>query len=91
MKLYGYHHKLIKVRGPMGVYEEERMFPTGGEIDLPIEEAHEMKKMRHPHPHGGYVKFHSEDEVDEGQRLGLTDAPAPAAAPSPRARAAAKE
>lgn len=87
-----------KVRGPMGIYEEERMAPTGadsihhagkeyragedGWISVPTEVYEAVARMRHKHPHGGYTKWCTPGDVDEPERLGLVDRPE-----RPRARA----
>lgn len=74
MQLQAFLFKLVKVRGPMGVYEEERAFPTGsGWFEKPDHEAVELKQMRFRHPHGGVIRYCSPDEVDESLRLGLME------------------
>lgn len=81
-----------KVRGPMGVYEEERMSPCGtgsvshdgkeyragpdGWIEVPVAVHQAIRHHHHVHPLGGYTKWCTPAEVDEPERLGLVDPPA---------------
>lgn len=89
MKLQAFLFKLVKVRGPMGVYEEERAFPTGsgavshegkayaadehGWADVPDAVGAALKRLAFRHPHGGTIRYCTQDEVDENLRLGLVE------------------
>ena len=97
-KVQRFHFKRAKVRGPMGVYEEERMQSAGadsinhggkkyeagddGWIEVPFDVYNAISRMRHKHPAGGYTKGGTPNDVDEPLRLGLVDKAAEVAPPA---------
>lgn len=89
MQLQAFLFKRVKIRGPLGVFEETRVSPTGsgdlshagrrypadeaGWVEVPYDQAIELKKMVFHREDGGYIKYCTPDEIDENLRLGLTD------------------
>ena len=88
-----------KVRGPMGVFDEERMSSCGadtlshggkeynvgpdGWIEVPPDVFEAIRRMHHRHPVKGYTRWCTPAEVEEPLRLQLVDR-----APAPSRRAA---
>lgn len=93
MKVQMFHFFQARVKGPMGVYQEQRMRPAGGGsivhdgkeykpdahgwIELPLDAFNALRAMQYPHPGGGYTKLCTMADVDEPERLGLVDEPEP--------------
>lgn len=88
-KVQLFHFAPKKVRGPMGVYTEERMASCRAEsinhggkdyvagddgwIEVPTHVLNDIKNMRHKHPVSGFTKWCTPAEVDEPAALGLVD------------------
>lgn len=102
MQVQLFHFSRTKVRGPMGVFDEERMRPVpvpsithggvtyerdaSGWIDVPLPVYNELKRVHHARPDGGFTRFATPGEVDEQTRLGMVDDTEPAPVPKARPR-----
>ena len=88
MQLQMFNFSKVRVRGPMGVFEEERMFPAhvssivhpagswepdeSGWIEVPYDAALDLLAKRFPAAKG-YNRYCTPNEVDEQVRLGMLE------------------